>query len=86
MAILKPFKGIRPPKNLVEKIESRPYDVLDSEEARAEVDVPACDVSIPSGLGRAHRIRDMRFKIDHVEPAFLNSKFKIFAGLAVLFY
>ena len=36
MAIVKPFKGIRPPKDLVEKVESRPYDVLDSEEARAE--------------------------------------------------
>jgi len=36
MATIKPFKGVRPPKNLVEKIESRPYDVLDSEEARAE--------------------------------------------------
>ncbi len=36
MAIIKPFKGIRPPKELVERIESRPYDVLDSEEARAE--------------------------------------------------
>ncbi len=36
MAIIKPFKGIRPPKNLVERIESRPYDVLDSEEAREE--------------------------------------------------
>ena len=36
MAIVKPFKGLRPPKNLVEKIESRPYDVLDSEEARKE--------------------------------------------------
>uniref|UniRef100_UPI003FF121C6 DUF1015 domain-containing protein n=1 Tax=Prevotella sp. TaxID=59823 RepID=UPI003FF121C6 len=36
MATIKPFKGIRPPKNLVEKVESRPYDVLDSEEARAE--------------------------------------------------
>ena len=36
MAIIKPFKGIRPPKELVEKVESRPYDVLDSEEARAE--------------------------------------------------
>lgn len=36
MAIVKPFKGIRPPKNLVEQVESRPYDVLDSEEARAE--------------------------------------------------
>ncbi|MCR5132157.1 MAG: DUF1015 domain-containing protein [Prevotella sp.] len=34
--IIKPFRGIRPPKELVEKVESRPYDVLDSEEARAE--------------------------------------------------
>lgn len=36
MATIKPFKGIRPPKNLVEKVASRPYDVLNSEEARAE--------------------------------------------------
>ena len=36
MATVKPFKGLRPPKNLVEFVESRPYDVLDSEEARAE--------------------------------------------------
>ena len=34
--IVKPFRGIRPPKELVEQVESRPYDVLDSEEARAE--------------------------------------------------
>ncbi len=33
---VKPFKGIRPPKELVEQVESRPYDVLDSDEARAE--------------------------------------------------
>ena len=33
---IRPFKGIRPPKDLVEQVESRPYDVLDSEEARAE--------------------------------------------------
>ena len=36
MAKVKPFRGIRPPKELVEKVESRPYDVLNSEEARAE--------------------------------------------------
>lgn len=36
MATVKPFRGIRPPKELVEKIESRPYDVLDSDEARQE--------------------------------------------------
>jgi uncharacterized protein (DUF1015 family) len=34
--LIKPFKGIRPPKELVEKVSSRPYDVLNSEEARAE--------------------------------------------------
>src|SRR5574344_1529647 len=36
MVKVKPFKGIRPPKNLVEKVESRPYDVLNSDEARIE--------------------------------------------------
>ena len=36
MATIRPFRGIRPPKELVEKVESRPYDVLNSEEARAE--------------------------------------------------
>ncbi len=34
--IVKPFKGIRPPKDLVEQISSRPYDVLNSDEAREE--------------------------------------------------
>lgn len=36
MARVKPFKGLRPPRELVEQVESRPYDVLDSDEARAE--------------------------------------------------
>ncbi|MDY3914321.1 MAG: DUF1015 domain-containing protein [Phocaeicola sp.] len=36
MAVIKPFRGIRPPQNLVEEVVSRPYDVLNSEEARAE--------------------------------------------------
>ena len=36
MATIKPFRGLRPPKDLVEQVESRPYDVLESEEARAE--------------------------------------------------
>lgn len=35
---IKPFKGIRPPKALVEQVSSRPYDVLNSEEARAEAE------------------------------------------------
>ena len=36
MALVKPFRGIRPPQDLVEKVASRPYDVLSSEEARKE--------------------------------------------------
>lgn len=36
MAKIKPFKGLRPPVDLVERVASRPYDVLNSEEARAE--------------------------------------------------
>ena len=38
MAVIRPFRGIRPPKNLVEKVVSRPYDVLSSAEARAEAE------------------------------------------------
>ena len=33
---IKPFRGIRPPKALAKQVSSRPYDVLNSEEARAE--------------------------------------------------
>ncbi|MDE6181044.1 MAG: DUF1015 domain-containing protein, partial [Phocaeicola sp.] len=38
MAIIKPFRGIRPPKELVEQVASRPYDVLNSAEAREEAE------------------------------------------------
>lgn len=33
---IKPFKGIRPPQNLVHEVASRPYDVLNSAEAQRE--------------------------------------------------
>jgi len=36
MAILKPFKGLRPPKEIAKNVASRPYDVLNSKEARIE--------------------------------------------------
>jgi len=36
MAIFKPFRGYRPPKEIVKDLASRPYDVLDSAEAREE--------------------------------------------------
>lgn len=36
MATIKPFRGIRPPQKYVTEVASRPYDVLNSEEAREE--------------------------------------------------
>ncbi len=38
MAILKPFRGLRPPVELAAQVASRPYDVLNSEEARLEAE------------------------------------------------
>jgi len=36
MAILKAFKGLRPPADMAKQVASRPYDVLNSDEAREE--------------------------------------------------
>lgn len=36
MVRVKPFAALRPPKSIVEEVASRPYDVLNSEEAKAE--------------------------------------------------
>ena len=38
MATLKAFKGLRPPKEIVKDLASRPYDVLNSAEARKEAE------------------------------------------------
>jgi len=38
MAIFKPFKGIRPPREIAHLVASRPYDVLNSAEARVEAE------------------------------------------------
>jgi uncharacterized protein (DUF1015 family) len=38
MAIVKPFRGYRPVKDLADRIASRPYDVLNSDEARKEAE------------------------------------------------
>ena len=73
MAIVKPFKGIRPPKDLVEKVESRPYDVLDSEEARAELisllgrqsTILAC-MRRPPKTSRSSRIRVGWYKMRRI--------------------
>jgi len=38
MSVIRPFKGLRPPKDIASKVSSRPYDVLNSDEARAEAE------------------------------------------------
>ena len=38
MANIKPFRALRPKKDLAEKVASRPYDVLNSDEAREEAE------------------------------------------------
>ena len=38
MAVLKAFKGLRPPEALARAVASRPYDVLNSDEARQEAE------------------------------------------------
>jgi len=58
MAIVKPFKGLRPPKEIVKQLASRPYDVLNSEEARAEAEgnpysllrVTKAEIDLPKGI------------------------------------
>jgi uncharacterized protein (DUF1015 family) len=58
MAILKPFKGLRPPKEIVKQLASRPYDVLNSEEAREEaannpyslLHVTKAEIDLPKGI------------------------------------
>lgn len=57
MSVIKPFKGFRPPQNIVEKLASRPYDVLNSEEARKECEgnpysllhVTKAEIDLPKG-------------------------------------
>ncbi len=57
MSIIKPFKGFRPPVDIVEKLASRPYDVLNSEEARKECEgnpysllhVTKAEIDLPQG-------------------------------------
>jgi uncharacterized protein (DUF1015 family) len=66
MAILKPFKGLRPPADLASKVASRPYDVLNSEEARVEASgnpytllhIIKPEIDFPSGTD------------EHIEPVY----------------
>lgn len=58
MSIIKPFRGLRPPKEIVEQLASRPYDVLNTEEARQECEgnpysllhVTKAEIDLPEGI------------------------------------
>src|SRR5574344_1958313 len=58
MSVIKPFKGFRPPVDIVEKLASRPYDVLNTEEARKECEgnpysllhVTKAEIDLPAGI------------------------------------
>jgi len=58
MAILKPFRGLRPPKEISQKLASRPYDVLNSQEARIEAEgnpysllhIIKPEIDLPAGI------------------------------------
>lgn len=58
MSIVKPFKGLRPPKDIAAKLASRPYDVLNSAEAREEAKgnpysllrVTKAEIDLPVGI------------------------------------
>ena len=52
MVKIKPFCGIRPPKQYASEVASRPYDVLNSAEAKAEKVSVSAKVS-QSGSGKA---------------------------------
>ncbi len=61
MAVLKAFKGLRPPADLAKQVASRPYDVLNSVEAREEAKGNPCEAAssivlqltgIPCGCSR----------------------------------
>jgi len=58
MAIIKPFKALKPTKELAEQVASRPYDVLNSEEAKKEaagnnysfLRITKSEIDLPDGI------------------------------------
>lgn len=58
MAIIKPFKSLRPRKELAEQVASKPYDVLNSQEAKTEaagndysfLRITKSEIDLPDGI------------------------------------
>ena len=57
MVVVRPFKGLRPPQEIVAQLASRPYDVMNSAEARQEaagnqyslLHVTKAEIDLPEG-------------------------------------
>ncbi len=71
MSVIKPFKGWRPGVDIVQKLASRPYDVLNTEEARKECEgnpysllhVTKAEIDLPEG----HKDSDLETYLKVVE-------------------
>ncbi len=71
MSVIKPFKGWRPTEDIVLQLASRPYDVLNTEEARKECEgnpysllhVTKAEIDLPEG----HKDSDLETYIKVVE-------------------
>lgn len=58
MAVIKPFKALKPKKELAEQVASRPYDVLNSQEAKKEaagnnfsfLRITKSEIDLPDGI------------------------------------
>src|SRR5215470_9745990 len=58
MAIIKPFKALRPKPELAKKVASKPYDVLNSQEAKIEaagnhysfLRITKAEIDLPEGI------------------------------------
>ncbi len=58
MAIIRPFKGFRPPQDIVEELACLPYDVMNSEEARKMIEgkeksllrITKSEIDLPKGI------------------------------------
>ena len=68
MAIIKPFKALKPGKEIAEKLASRPYDVLNSQEAKKEaagndysfLRITKSEIDLPEGISPAFSSRGNR--------------------------
>jgi len=83
MAILKAFKGLRPPVGIVKLLASKPYDVLNSEEARIEAKdnpysllrVTKAEIDLPEGIDvHGQEVYD---KVVENFATFLNNKWLV---------